>query len=515
LPPSSDDSPPKEGLPASLYETIANYTYDWESWLSAEGRPRWINPAVRRMTGYSVAECLAMPDYPLPLAVPADRAKLASHLAAAAAGQSGNDAEFRILRRDGTTSWVAMSWQSLYDEAGTWHGFRTSVRDISRRKEAERQQDELRRAAEEANLAKSKFLAAASHDLRQPIQAAALFVAALKNATGDGPAATLVEQLRLCLASSQELLDALLDISRLDAQTLKAEPRDFALSDLFERIEAEFAEPAAEKGLRLRCVASSLFVWSDPVLLHRIVQNLVANAVRYTASGGVVVGARLRGDKILLQVSDSGIGIEDEDIPVIFREFQQLANSERDRAKGLGLGLAIVDRMAKLLGTEVGVRSTPGRGSTFTVPLTPAAAVVPAAALRPDPEPGRRLAGRTVAVLDDNQLVLTALRRFLEMAGAATVGASTVEALERHLEQARLVPDLLLVDYRLRDGHDGAAAIRCLRERLGPVPAVLLTGDTLPERLQEAEATGLELLHKPIGPQHLVEAIARVLAAGR
>jgi len=509
----SEASPPKEGIPARLYETIANYTYDWESWLSPEGRPLWINPAVERMTGYGVAECLAMADYPMPLALPEDRAKLAGHLATAGAGQSGNDVEFRILRRDGGIVWAAMSWQSLYDQAGAWLGFRTSVRDISRRKEAERQREALRRAAEEANLAKSQFLAAASHDLRQPIQAAALFVAALKNETGEGPAAALVEQLRLCLASSQELLDALLDISRLDAQVMKAEPRELALSDLFERVEAEFAEPAAEKGLNLRCIASSHFVLSDPVLLYRIVQNLVANAVRYTRSGGVVVGARRRGNRVAVQVSDSGIGIAADDIPTIFREFHQLANSERDRAKGLGLGLAIVDRLAKLLGAEVIVRSTPGRGSSFSI-LLPLAAQATAAPPPAEPQPKQRLSGRTIAVLDDNHLVLTALCRFVEMEGAATIGAGSVDQLERRLRQSETQPDLLLVDYRLRDGHDGAAAIGRLRRLLGRrVPAVLLTGDTLPERLQEAEATGLELLHKPIRPQHLVGTIARMLTA--
>ncbi len=495
--------------PDRLFETVANYTYDWESWMSPDGRPLWINPAVERITGVGVNECLVMPGYPLPLIAPEDRAAMAAQLATAAAGGSANDVEFRIQRRDGAPCWGAMSWQPLYDAEGRPLGFRTSVRDITRRKEAEEAQEAARRAAEQANLAKSKFLAAASHDLRQPIQAAGLFVAALRRRATEAGTQELVEQIGLCLASTQELLDALLDISRLDAQVLKVERGSVALGDLFERLDAEFGRRAAEKGLELRLVGTSLFVASDPVLLYRILQNFTANAVRYTPSGRVLIGARRRGDIVRIEVADSGIGIAPEQVPLIFQEFTQLGNPERDRSKGLGLGLAIVDRLARLLGVAVGVRSQPGQGATFWVEVPLAeGAPLPVAAVE---APGPRLAGRRIALLDDEGVVLAALRAFLVGEGAAVVAAETPEGLLAALAEEP-PPEVLVVDYRLRGGVTGAAAVRRLQAALGrPVPALLLTGDTEPRRLAEAQASGLGLLHKPVDPRALLKALADVL----
>lgn len=354
-------------IPDRLFETVANYTYDWESWLSPAGRLLWVNPAVERMTGYGVAECLAMSDYPMPLIDPCDRPAMATHLAAAARGESGNDVEFRILRKDGAPLWGAISWQPLRGEGGEPLGFRTSVRDITLRKQAEEQQRQARAAAERAHLALSKFLAAATHDLRQPIQAAGLFTASLHRQAEDEETRKLARNIRQCLAATQELLDSLLDISRLDAQALQPEVHAVPLADLFERLELEFSGPAAEAGLRLTFVSSSVFVAADPMLLHRILQNFLANALRYTEAGGVVVGARRSGGAARIAVVDSGIGIAAEDLPRIFQEFTQLDG--RDRDGGMGLGLAIVERMAQLLDAGVGVRSTPGRGSAFWVEL--------------------------------------------------------------------------------------------------------------------------------------------------
>ncbi len=496
--------------PDQLFETVANYTYDWESWMSPEGRALWINPAVERITGVGVAECLAMPGYPLPLIAAEDRAAMAAQFATAAAGGSANDIEFRILRRDGLPCWGAISWQPLYDEAGRPLGFRTSVRDITRRKEAEEAQEAARLAAEQASLAKSKFLAAASHDLRQPIQAAGLFVAALRRRAPDGEVRNLVEQIGLCLASTQELLDALLDISRLDAQVLKVEPGALALGDLFERLDAEFTSRAAEKGLELRCVGSSHFVASDPVLLYRILQNFTANAVRYTPSGRVLIGARRRGQLVRIEVADSGIGIAPDQVPLIFQEFTQLGNPERDRSKGLGLGLAIVDRLSRLLGVTVGVRSQPGQGATFWVEVPLAEALPPP---KPEqPREGPRLAGRRIALLDDEAVVLAALKAFLEGEGATVLAAETPEALLVALAGAAPPPEVLVVDYRLRGGVTGAVAAGQIQAALGRrLPALLLTGDTEPRRLVEAQASGFGLLHKPVDPAALLRALAAVL----
>lgn len=505
-------------MPPGLFETVANYTYDWESWLDPEGRPRWINPAVVRMTGYSVADCFAMTDYPLPLVHPDDRPAMRRTLAAAAAGGSGNDVAFRICHRDGRVLWGAMSWQSLYDEAGRRLGTRTSVRDTTARKETEAEQARARAAAEEANRAKSRFLAAASHDLRQPIQAAALFLAALRQRVEGAELLTLVSQLGQCLGQTQALLDQLLDMSRLDAQLLRVEPREVALGDLLERLELEFAGPAAERGLGLRIAATSLFVTADPLLLFRILQNLVANGLRYTERGKVLVGVRRRGLRARISVYDSGIGIPADKQEVIFEEFQQLANPARDRTRGLGLGLAIVKRLAGLMGLPLGLESAPGRGSHFWIeaPLAeelPAEAVPPGAAVEPEAASGRpRLRGRHVALLEDEPGLLAALQTFLAGEGARVTGAPALEELLALLPADR-PPEALVVDYRLgqRTGVEDAAALAAALGR--PLPTVILTGDTEAQRLLEAEASGHRLLHKPVEPERLAAVLSEMLAA--
>jgi len=350
-----------------LFEAIANYTYDWESWMGPDGRPRWINPAVERISGYTVAECLVMPDYPLPLVHEEDRPAIARHLATAASGESGNDVAFRILHKSGTIVWAAVSWQTLRDESGRSLGYRTSVRDISQRKQAE---DALRRAhaeTERASRAKSRFLAAASHDLRQPLQAINLLVAALRSTATDPDSAEIVRSIEDSLQATNELLDALLDVSRLEAGALQPRPRPVYVGDLLDRLAPEFAAAAREKGIELRVVASSAAIRSDPPLLDRILRNLVANAIRYTERGRVLIGCRRRADGVRIEVWDTGIGIPADKLEAIFEEFYQLGNPERDRTRGLGLGLAIVDRVAKLLGHAVEVRSQPGKGSMFAV----------------------------------------------------------------------------------------------------------------------------------------------------
>ena len=496
-------------IPDHLFQVIANYTYDWESWISPEGRPLWINPAVERMTGHAVADCLTMADYPLPLVHPEDRAALAAHLANAQQGASANDVAFRILHRDGQLRWGAMSWQTLYDHAGKALGVRTSVRDITRRKEAEAEQQRARAAAERANLAKSKFLAAASHDLRQPLQAAGLFLGALKRRDAAGASDELLVSLEQCLASMQELLDSLLDISRLDAQVIAVKKEDVAVSDLFDRLRREFAGAAAEKGLQLTFIESSLFLHSDPLLLHRVLQNFLANALRYTLRGRVVVGARRRGDLVRLEVWDSGIGIPATQHQLIFQEFVQLANQERDRSKGLGLGLAIVERIAQLLGCPIALRSWPGKGSVFSIAV-PLALEAATSAAPPLPRQEAALTGLHIAVLDDVYDLARALQLFLEGEGARVTVAGDLSDLQVALHSAGR-PDVVIADYRLRDSMDGAEAILRLRQTWrAPLPGLLLTGDTEPSRLALAQASGLTLLHKPVAPRLLIAALARL-----
>ena len=497
-----------------LFEAIANYTYDWESWMAPDGAPRWINPAVERMTGYSVADCLAMADYPLPLVHEEDRAGIADHLRSAAAGQSGNDIAFRILQKHGGTRWAAVSWQTLYDAAGRSLGYRTSIRDITGRKQVE---DALRRAhteAERASRAKSRFLAAASHDLRQPLQAINMFVAALKATTAEPDCVEIIGSIQESLRATDDLLDALLDVSRLDAGVLQPRLRDVAVADLVDRMESEFAGPAAGKGIALRTVTSSAMLRADPVLLDRILRNLVSNAVRYTERGRVLIGCRRRGANLRIEVWDTGIGIPADKIGAVFEEFYQLGNPERDRTRGLGLGLAIVDRMSKLLGYHVDVRSRPGCGSMFAVAVPIAQKRGATEADEPELEAvqATALAGKLIVAIDDEPMQLRAMRQLFGRWGCEVVtGASTAEALT-HLVELQRTPDVIVADYRLREEMTGVQSIMTLRAGLGrTIPGIILTGNTEPERLREAEASGFELLHKPVDTGRLFAALARMV----
>ena len=487
-----------------LFESIANYSYDWESWIDPGGKPRWINPAVMRMTGYTVEECLRMDNYPLPLIDRDDRSEIRRHLRAAARKTSGNDIAFRIQHRDGSLRWAAVSYQSLYDDEGRWLGYRTSVRDFTERKRSE---EAIRAAHEEAaraNRAKGQFLAAASHDLRQPLQAANLFLAALKSQDLDARQQETAANIDMALRATNDLLDSLLDMSRLDAGVLQPQFRDFRLQPVVEKLVGEFVEEAIQRKLSLRVAAIPHSVRSDPQLIERLLRNLVANALRYTERGGVLIGARRRDERILLGVWDTGIGIAPENRQRIFEEFVQLGNIERDRRRGLGLGLAIVDRIGRLLDHPVTMRSRVGRGSVFEIslpiaddwdmPALPAAIVAPAGVL----------AGRRVLAIEDDPLQREALTQLFRNWGSRidTV-RSAVEGLQL-LADTGLRPDVIIADYRLRDGRNGADAIRVLRQFCGrAVPGIIVTGDTEPTRLAEAQASGFTLLHKPVDPDRL------------
>ncbi len=359
--------------------------------------------------------------------------------------------------------------------------------------------------AERANIAKSRFLAAASHDLRQPLHAMALFASALRDKSPDGEARVIVDKLSVSVEALEGLFHALLDVSKLDAGVVVPEVRDFRLQTLFDRIARDYADEAADKGLRLRWRVSRAVVRSDVVLLERILRNLVSNAIRYTESGGVLAGCRRRGSAIRIDVVDTGVGIPSAHLADIFQEFYQIGNPERDRAKGLGLGLAIVHRLASLLKHEVQVRSVPGRGSIFsvTVPCGDTAGAV-------DDLPAARdfintkLGDALVVVIDDEQTVLDGMREVLQEWGARPLLASSGDEALTRLAGIGEPPAAVIADYRLRDGETGIEAIGRIQGRYGAgIPGVLVTGDTAPDRLREAEASGYHLLHKPIRPANL------------
>jgi CheY-like chemotaxis protein len=304
-------------------------------------------------------------------------------------------------------------------------------------------------------------------------------------------------------------------MTKLEAGILKPNPAEFSVSRLLERVETIFAETARVKGLRFRVVQSDAWVASDPILLERILLNLVSNAVRYTERGGVVIGCRHRGNELRIDVCDTGAGIPEDQHQRIFAEFYQLAGTGQERSGGLGLGLAIVDRLGRLLGHSVDLDSRPGRGSRFSlsVPLAaqPRMASETQALSSAIADPAR---GKRVIVIDDDALVLDGMRGILQSWGCQVQTAASGTAALAGLAQDGGPLDLIISDYRLADGETGIEAIERLREALGtPVPAFVISGDTAPERLCEVSTGGYHLLHKPVSPMALRTTLNRLLKA--
>jgi two-component system, sensor histidine kinase len=378
--------------------------------------------------------------------------------------------------------------------------------------------DELQeksRQLESANLAKSRFLAAASHDLRQPLHALNLFVAQLRDEADPGERSQLIARICAAVSAMNELFETLLDMSRLDAGVLEPNLTEFPIERLLKRIETTFTESAREKELRLRVVSSSAWVRSDFILLERIVLNLVSNAVRYTSQGGVVIGCRHRGIRLHIDVCDSGPGIPQDQQRQIFSEFYQIGGRQPDGRAGLGLGLSIVERLGQLLGHPVELASRPGKGSCFSVsmPLV-AARRMTAEAVEPPATIADPARGRLIVVIDDDALVLEGMRGILQSWGCRVVtGASDTAALAQ-LAQEGGQPDLIISDFRLASGRTGVEAIERLRGVLDTaIPAFLISGDTGPERLREARASGYQLVHKPVPPMALRTTLNRLLRA--
>jgi signal transduction histidine kinase/integral membrane sensor domain MASE1/CheY-like chemotaxis protein len=356
-----------------------------------------------------------------------------------------------------------------------------------------------------ANTAKSRFLAMASHDLRQPLHALGLFVAQLRNPLKPRERAKTIERVHAAVGEMNEMFNSLLDISRLDAGVLMPKVVDFSIARLLQKIETTFDQTARDKGLRLRVIQSDAWVRSDVLLLERILLNLVSNSMRYTSRGGIIVGCRRRSDVLRIEVWDSGPGIPEAHRQNIFGEFFQLPNQERDRYGGLGLGLAIVDRLRRLLNHDIELTSTVGRGSRFTI-LVPAAAegvalVETDRSLHPA---AFAVEGKVILVIDDAPIVLEGTSALLGKWGYSVVTAPSDEAALAQLTEREQRPDLIISDYHLANGKTGIEAIERIDAAFGAsIPAILISGDTAPERLHDARDKGYTLLHKPVDPMRL------------
>ena len=372
-----------------------------------------------------------------------------------------------------------------------------------------------RNAAEQANNAKSRFLVAANHDMRQPLQSLSLYTAALQGSDRDSERETICDEMSSAIQAMGTMLDVLLDIENLEDGHVRVEFADFPVSDLLGFVEREFRLSAREKGLELRVLPSSLMIRSDAVLIERIIQNLVSNAVSYTHDGKVVVGCRRSGDSVRIEVWDNGVGVAEDELQTIFEDYHQVDNPARDRRKGLGLGLGIVQRIAKLLDHEIIVRSKLGKGSLFAIQVPRAAGSM----ARPARPPAERRAqssfdGRTLVAIEDEASILDGLERLLTAWGAEVFACSTVDEALIQLSLAAREPDVIIADYRLSSGLNGIHAVEKIRTSFDKdLPAIVITGDTSASVTESIKASGCRLVHKPLEPQVLRRLIDELLSA--
>ena len=402
----------------------------------------------------------------------------------------------------GEWRWFLTRAEPIFDEAGRlvrWFGTNT---DITEQHRTEAALQAAKEEAERANLSKSKFLAAASHDIRQPVQSLFFMLAALEGQTTSG-GTKILSHANSSLVSLKELLDSLMDISQYDAGMTKVNIKDFPLTDILEQIDAEYKHLADAKGLRWQLLPTTAMVRSDPVLLGRMLRNICQNALKFTKSGGVKLCCRHVDNMLHIEVEDSGIGIPEDKQEEIFEEFYQIANEHRDRRQGLGLGLAIVQRLSKLLDHPVSIRSATGRGSTFTV----AVPIVAQSAPRPRTTEGSFAGpgdGEFVVVIEDEDLVRLGVRTLILSWGYDVLDAvSGPKALEELRKTSRL-PHLIISDYRLPEGMNGIKTISTIRSLYGAaIPAILLTGEAARECAHEAAAEDITLLQKPVSPSQL------------
>jgi len=362
--------------------------------------------------------------------------------------------------------------------------------------------------------AQNRFIAAASHDLRQPLHALGLYLSALQSHVSSKPGTAILENINRSTEALNQLLSSLLDISKLDAGVVDIDLASFELDDLFEQLHQTFLPEAEERGLALDVHLSGLWVHTDRVLLDRILRNLISNALNYTPAGSVTLQVEPRNGIALVSIADTGLGIPKAEQQAVFNEYYQLHNPERDRTKGLGLGLSIVRRLTKLLGINLTVDSKEGNGTRFEldVPLGKRQEVSEKLrAVDPDAD-SRSMRGLTIMVIDDERDVREGMQALLAQLDCHVIVADSAANARRQLIDYELIPDLIIADYRLRDEQTGDDAIEQVREELNEdVPAMIITGDTSPARLKEATASGFKLLHKPVVAEELFASIRQLV----
>ena len=366
---------------------------------------------------------------------------------------------------------------------------------------------------EQASLDKSRFLAAASHDLRQPLHALSFFGSTLEKKLAHTEAQPLIFNMMRSIEALDRSFNAILDVSKLDAHAVEAHAQSFPLRDLFRRLQMSFGGQAEAAGLQLRFKPGGKIVRSDPQLLERTLANLVHNALNYTTEGGVVVLARDWKGGINIEVWDSGIGIPESELPKIFGEFYQVANPERDRNKGLGIGLAIVSRLTLLLGHRLSVQSRVGVGSLFRIWIKGSdLEEMDEFTVGSETVPTRIDDTRTILFLDDEEAIRASVGEQLRAWGYTVLAVATMEEARRAVLDHDSTIDIVLSDLRLRGGEDGIRAISQIRELCGyTVPAILVTGDTEPAQVQRIHESGHIVLFKPVPPKELYDVLKKLV----
>jgi two-component system, chemotaxis family, CheB/CheR fusion protein len=406
-------------------------------------------------------------------------------------------------------------------DSGGVEGIVITFTNITEKKNSRQALQVAKREAEQANLAKSRFLAAASHDLRQPLQSLALLTGLLAKTVEGERARSLIGRLDQTLVTMSGMLNTMLDINQIEAGVVRAEPVDFVVGELIERVRREFVDQAHAQKLELIAVHSNRVIHSDPAMIEQMLRNLISNALKYTKRGKILVGCRQHGDVLRIEVWDTGVGIAAGELDAIFEEYHQIDNAARERSLGLGLGLSIVQRLGNLLGHRVGVRSLPSRGSVFSieVALPKSSSKIakvgpkkddPAAVKSPSPLTG------TILIVDDDPELRELLDQLLTGDGHRTATARDGKIALAMIASKSVQPDLMLVDYNLPGGMNGLQLKTNVREAMGrDIPVVILTGDISTATMRDVAAQGCVQLNKPVKLDALTQAIQRLLAPNR
>jgi PAS domain S-box-containing protein len=441
---------------------------------------------------------------------PDDRPSVTTRLNMARPDEHSHSMTFRFLRPDGRGEvWLEQVAVTHFDPSGMPTRINGLTTDVTERMRFEEEISRAWKSAALADQAKTSFLSAASHDLRQPLQTLRFLQAALEPHLPDGEGRNLVGGIARSLDTMSSILSSLLDVNRLEAGDLRPSKRDFAINEVFDSLAADFLDSVAEKGVRWRLVRSKLLIRSDKGMLEAMLRNLLSNAVRYTDRGTILLGCRRAGDKIRIEVWDSGVGISQDQLPHIFQEYYQGAHgAERG---GFGLGLAIVRRIGKILEHRIDVRSTPGRGTVFSIEVPRGDSSRDTMERVRTPRFEREDFPDSILVVEDEKNVRASLSRLLKTKGMDAIVVATADDALGRINRQEIRPDLLICDYNLRGSANGVDTVNALRAALAwNIPAIVMTGDIRSEVVDRVAAHGISVLIKPFQADELLQRITRL-----